>query len=90
MRDGTRLAMLEMIRGGITCFNDMYYFPDVVAGLAVEHHLRATVGMIVIEQPTPWAATTEEYFSKGLAVARPVPRSSTGANDFRAACTLYA
>lgn len=68
VRDGTRLAMLEMIRGGVTCFNDMYYFPDVVAGLAVEHHLRAMVGMIVIEQPSPWAATTEEYFSKGLAV----------------------
>lgn len=68
VRDGTRLAMLEMIRGGTTCFNDMYYFPDVVAALAVEHHVRAAVGMIVIEQPTPWAATTEEYFSKGLAV----------------------
>jgi 5-methylthioadenosine/S-adenosylhomocysteine deaminase len=68
VRDGTRLAMLEMIRGGTTCFNDMYYFPDVVAGLAVEHHVRAAVGMIVIEQPTPWARTTEEYFSKGLAV----------------------
>lgn len=68
VRDGTRLAMLEMIRGGITCFNDMYFFPDVVAGLAVEHNLRATVGMIVIEQPTPWARTTDEYFSKGLAV----------------------
>jgi 5-methylthioadenosine/S-adenosylhomocysteine deaminase len=68
VRDGTRLAVLEMVRGGITCFNDMYYFPDVVADLAVEHHMRATVGMIIIEQPTPWARTTEEYFSKGLAV----------------------
>jgi 5-methylthioadenosine/S-adenosylhomocysteine deaminase len=68
VRDGTRLAMLEMIRGGTTCFSDMYYFPDVVADLAVEHHVRATVGMIVIEQPTPWAATVDEYFSKGLAV----------------------
>jgi 5-methylthioadenosine/S-adenosylhomocysteine deaminase len=68
VRDGTLLAMLEMVHAGVTCFNDMYYFPDVVAGLAVEHHLRVTVGMIVIEQPTPWARTTEEYFSKGLAV----------------------
>jgi 5-methylthioadenosine/S-adenosylhomocysteine deaminase len=68
VRDGTRLAMLEMIRGGTTCFNDMYFFPDVVASLAVEHQVRACVGMIVIEQPTPWAATTEEYFTKGLAV----------------------
>jgi 5-methylthioadenosine/S-adenosylhomocysteine deaminase len=68
VRDGARLAMLEMVRCGTTCFNDMYYFPDVVAALAVEHHLRAAVGMIVIEQPTPWARTTDEYFSKGLAV----------------------
>jgi 5-methylthioadenosine/S-adenosylhomocysteine deaminase len=68
VRDGTRLAILEMLRGGTTCFNDMYYFPDVVADLAVEHHIRAVVGMIVIEQPTPWAKTTEEYFVKGLAV----------------------
>lgn len=68
VRDGTRLAMLEMVRSGTTCFNDMYYFPDVVAALAVEHHLRAAVGMIVIEQPTAWAQTTEEYFVRGLAV----------------------
>ncbi len=68
VRDGTRLAMLEMIRSGTTCFSDMYYFPDVVADLAVEHHIRTAVGMIVIEQPTPWARTTDEYFSKGLAV----------------------
>lgn len=68
VRDGTRLALLEMVTGGVTCFNDMYYFPDVVAGLAVEYGVRATVGMIVIEQPTPWARTTGEYFAKGLAV----------------------
>ncbi len=68
VRDGTRLAMLEMIRGGITCFNDMYYFPDVTADLAIEHHMRAAVGMIVIEHPSQWAATPEEYVSKGLAV----------------------
>jgi 5-methylthioadenosine/S-adenosylhomocysteine deaminase len=68
VRDGARLAMLEMIRGGTTCFHDMYFFPDVVAALAVEHHMRAVVGMIVIEQPTPWASTIDEYFAKGLAV----------------------
>jgi len=68
VRDGTELALLEMVRGGTTCFSDMYFFPDVVAGAAVEHGLRACVGMIVIEMPTAWAQTTEEYFSKGLAV----------------------
>ncbi|MCC7258997.1 MAG: TRZ/ATZ family hydrolase [Gammaproteobacteria bacterium] len=68
VRDGTRLALLEMLGAGITCFSDMYYFPDVVAGLAVEHQVRAVIGMIVIEQPTPWATTTGEYFTKGLVV----------------------
>jgi 5-methylthioadenosine/S-adenosylhomocysteine deaminase len=68
VRDGTRLAMLEMLRSGTTCFNDMYYFPDVTADLAVENHIRAVVGMIIIEQPTPWASSLEEYFSKGLAI----------------------
>ncbi|MCC5795248.1 MAG: TRZ/ATZ family hydrolase [Chromatiales bacterium] len=68
VRHGTELAALEMIRSGTTCFSDMYYFPDVVGEVAAELGLRACVGMIVIEQPTPWAATIEEYFSKGLAV----------------------
>ncbi len=66
VRDGTELALLEMLRGGTTCFNDMYFFPDVVAALAAEHHLRATVAMIVIEQPTLYASSTEEYLSKGI------------------------
>jgi len=68
VRDGTELAILEMIRGGTTCFQDMYFFPDIVAQAAVERQMRAVVGMIMIEAPTIWAKTTEEYFSKGLAV----------------------
>ena len=68
VRDGTELAMLEMVLGGTTCFQDMYFFPDVVAQAAVERQMRAVVGMIVIDQPTVWARNEEEYFSKGLAV----------------------
>ena len=68
VRDGAELAMLEMALGGTTCFQDMYFFPDVVARAAVDRNIRAVVGMIVINQPTIWAETTEEYFSKGLAV----------------------
>lgn len=68
VRDGTRLAMLEMLRSGTTCFGDSYYFADTVAALAVEHHMRASVGMLVGERPTPWAQGTEECFARGLAV----------------------
>lgn len=66
--DGTRLAIAEMLRGGITCFADMYYFPDVVAHCAVEAGMRVAVGMIALEAPTAWAETPDEYISKGLAV----------------------
>src|SRR5690606_845942 len=68
VRDGTRLAVAEMLRSGTTCFSDMYYFPDVVAQAAVEAGMRVVVGMIAIEFPTVWASTPDEYISKGLAV----------------------
>lgn len=63
---GTQLAMAEMLRGGTTCYNDMYFFPDVTARCAMQAGMRAVVGMIVIEFPTVWANDAEEYISKGL------------------------
>ncbi|NNC64037.1 MAG: TRZ/ATZ family hydrolase [Gammaproteobacteria bacterium] len=66
--DGTGLAIAEMLRGGITCFADMYFFPDTVADVAAAAGIRAAVGMIAVEFPTPWADTPAEYISKGLAV----------------------
>jgi 5-methylthioadenosine/S-adenosylhomocysteine deaminase len=68
VRDGTELAIAEMLLGGTTCFQDMYFFPDIVAEVAVERHIRAVVGMIVLEAPTVWAQTAAEYIDKGLAV----------------------
>jgi len=68
VRDGTRLAIAEMIRGGTTCFNDMYFFPDVIAETAAETGIRCSVGLIAIDIPTPWASDIEEYLHKGLAV----------------------
>lgn len=66
--DGTDLAMAEMLRGGTTCFNDMYYFPDVVADRVDAVGMRAAIGMIVIDFPTVWAANAGEYLDKGLAL----------------------
>ncbi|MEE8237543.1 MAG: TRZ/ATZ family hydrolase [Gammaproteobacteria bacterium] len=66
--DGTRLAVAELLRGGTSCFADMYFFPDKVAEVAVETGIRAAVGMIAIDFPSPWAATPDEYINKGLAV----------------------
>jgi 5-methylthioadenosine/S-adenosylhomocysteine deaminase len=66
--DGVRLAAAEMIRGGTTCFNDMYFFPDATAAVAGEIGLRATVGLIVFDFPTAWAQNWEEYIHRGLEV----------------------
>ncbi len=68
VRDGVDLAMAEMIRGGITTFNDMYFFPEVTALQAVQAGMRATIGMIVVDFPTAWAGNAEEYIEKGLAL----------------------
>lgn len=65
VRDGTRLAAYEMLRGGTTCFNDMYLFPDEAAAAATELGIRAVVGMIVIGFPTAWAQNSRECLRKG-------------------------
>ncbi len=66
--DGTRLAIMEMLRGGTTCFNDMYFFPEEAARAAVDAGMRAAIGLILIDFPTAWAANAEEYLAKGLAL----------------------
>jgi 5-methylthioadenosine/S-adenosylhomocysteine deaminase len=68
VRDGTDLAIAEMIRGGTTCFNDMYFFPNVTAHQAIQHGIRASVGLIIIDFPTVWAENSESYIEKGLAL----------------------
>ena len=68
VKDGTDLAIAEMILGGTTCFNDMYFFPEITAGQAIHHGIRAKVGLIVIDFPSVWAQNSEEYIEKGLAL----------------------
>ncbi|MBK6630758.1 MAG: TRZ/ATZ family hydrolase [Betaproteobacteria bacterium] len=68
VRDGTLLACAEMLRGGITCFNDMYFFPEAAAEAANCLGMRAALGIIVIEFPTAYASDADDYLSKGLAL----------------------
>ncbi len=68
VRDGIELAIAEMIRGGTTCCNENYFYPDVQAATYRRHGFRAMVGLPVIEFPTAWASSPDEYFDKALAV----------------------
>ena len=68
VRDGVELAVAEMLRGGTTCCNENYFFPDIQAAAYRRLGFRVMVGLPVIEFPSAWAATRDEYFDKGLAV----------------------
>ncbi len=68
VRDGTLLACIEMLRGGVTCFNDMYFFPEAAADAALRLGIRAVLGLVVMEFPTGYATDAVDYINKGLAV----------------------
>jgi 5-methylthioadenosine/S-adenosylhomocysteine deaminase len=68
VRDGIELAIAEMLRGGTTCCNENYFFPDVQAATYLKHGFRAAVGLPFIEFPSAWAKSRDEYFDKNLAV----------------------
>jgi 5-methylthioadenosine/S-adenosylhomocysteine deaminase len=67
VHDGTLLACSEMLRGGVTCFNDMYFFPEAAARAALSARMRAAIGIIAIEMPSAYASDAQDYLSKGLA-----------------------
>jgi 5-methylthioadenosine/S-adenosylhomocysteine deaminase len=68
VRDGTLLACAEMLRSGVTCFSDMYFFGEEAAAAALEAGMRAVIGMIVFEFPSPYASDAGDYLAKGLAM----------------------
>ena len=65
---GSELAIAEMLRGGTTCFNDMYLFPEVTAEVAIRTGIRAGIGLVVFDQPTIWAKDADEYLKRGQQV----------------------
>jgi 5-methylthioadenosine/S-adenosylhomocysteine deaminase len=68
VHDGTELALAEMIKSGITAFNDMYFFPETTAQLASNAGMRATIGLIVLDFRTVWGEDPDVYLEKGLSL----------------------
>lgn len=64
--DGVSLAAAEMIRGGVTTANDMYFFPDATAEAFSAAGMRSVVNLITLDFPTAWAANADEYIHKGI------------------------
>jgi 5-methylthioadenosine/S-adenosylhomocysteine deaminase len=67
VHDGARLAAMEMLRAGVTCCSDMYFYPEASARGLRSAGMRAVVGIIAIEFPTRYATDADDYLRKGLA-----------------------
>jgi 5-methylthioadenosine/S-adenosylhomocysteine deaminase len=57
-----------MLRGGITCFNDMYFFPEAALEAALQAGMRVSLGMIVFDFPSAYGSDPDDYLAKGLAL----------------------
>ncbi len=68
VRDGTLLAAAEMLAGGITTCNDMYFYPQAAGEAFLRAGMRAALGMIVLEFPSTYASDADDYLAKGLAM----------------------
>lgn len=66
VRDGVELAAAEMLKSGTTCFADMYFFPEDAARTCQAVGMRAVVGLILIDFPTAYAQTPDDYLRKGI------------------------
>jgi 5-methylthioadenosine/S-adenosylhomocysteine deaminase len=66
VRLGTKLACAEMIRSGVTTFNDMYYFEEDIAKTTAEIGMRAICCQSIIKFPTPDA----KFYEESLGMAR--------------------
>jgi 5-methylthioadenosine/S-adenosylhomocysteine deaminase len=64
VREGTQLAIAEMLRAGITAFADMYVFPEEAARAASAARVRAAIGLPVTDGPTPWADSATGHLAK--------------------------
>ena len=67
VHDGTLLGAAEMLASGITCCNDMYFYPDAAARAYEEAGMRAMLGVPILDFPTPYAADADAYLARGLA-----------------------
>lgn len=66
--DGTLLACAEMLSGGVTTFNDMYFFPEASIQAATQIGMRAHIGLVVLEFATNYASDAAGYLEKGTTV----------------------
>ncbi|MGN5595726.1 TRZ/ATZ family hydrolase [Stutzerimonas nitrititolerans] len=68
IRAGSELAIGEQLQSGITCFSDMYFYPELVSELVHKHGVRAQITIPVMDFPVPGARDADEALRKGVAL----------------------
>ena len=68
VREGTQLAIAEMLLSGTTTFSDQYFFPNASAEAAIEAGIRCQIAFPILEFPSKWAENAQEYRRKGMQV----------------------
>ncbi|WP_300729828.1 TRZ/ATZ family hydrolase [Pseudomonas sp.] len=66
VRDGTDLAIAEQLKGGITCFSDMYFFPKVACDRVHESGIRAQIAIPILDFPIPGANSADEALRQAV------------------------
>lgn len=66
VRDGTRLAIAEQLKGGITCFSDMYFYPQIASQCVHESGMRAQICVPLMDFPVPGARDFDEALHLGI------------------------
>ncbi|MBS1112679.1 MAG: 5-methylthioadenosine/S-adenosylhomocysteine deaminase [Nitrospirae bacterium] len=59
--DAVELACLEMLKGGVTTYNDMYFFEDAAGESSKRIGMRAVLGSGILDFPSVSARSTAEY-----------------------------
>ena len=66
VRDGTNLAIAEQIKGGISCFSDMYFYPKVASDCVHNSGMRAQIALPILDFPIPGASSADEAIRQGI------------------------
>ncbi|MHA4966553.1 TRZ/ATZ family hydrolase [Pseudomonas extremorientalis] len=66
VRDGTDLAIAEQLKGGITCFSDMYFYPKVASDCVHNSGMRAQIAIPILDFPIPGAGSADEAIRQGV------------------------
>jgi 5-methylthioadenosine/S-adenosylhomocysteine deaminase len=68
VRDGSDLAIAEMLLGGTTCFSDMYFYPEQTAAACIDAGIRAQLCFPILDFPNNWSSSADDAINKGIAL----------------------